>query len=280
MTARETKPELAGLNLQGDFKLAHSGDLVDLLEASAAQQPAEMIDIFNLNARGAQDKAQLFVTAHTGERTSLSGIAAGSNSTLADKEKREKDEKRRLEDALYRMLLDAREWSEQLGREIDDMEAGFASQYGDAWREHMATSLLDPEVMQRREGESVAEYRQRLEVELTKTLLNEDGSIKDEYKSGPYAEWAIWAQKQHQKRGVDQFLDRQNDPTIPQSQKLAEAEVFAKNADFNELVRSDAELAGQSQTQIPIEKAKAEMTYDYIGGASSQAALDAFTKSS
>lgn len=197
MTARETKPELAGLNLQGDFKLAHSDALVDLLDASAAQQPAEMIDIFNLNARGAQDKAQLFVTAHTGERTSLSGIAAGSNSTLADKEKREKDEKRRLEDTLYRMLLDQLADAQRQMAEAAEVLRG---KYGDDIVGGMAAAFLSDDQLA-----TLQTDEDRLAA-LAKIFLDDNGNIKPEYADSPEAQYVQgWNNTQKIEAKIDQI---------------------------------------------------------------------------
>jgi hypothetical protein len=189
MTARETKPELAGLNLQGNFKLAHSGALVDLHEASAVQQPAEMIDIFNLNARGAQDKAQLFVTAHTGEHTSLSGIAAGSNSTLTDKENREKDEKRRLEDTLYRMLLDQLADAQHQMAEAAEVLRG---KYGEDIVGGMAAAFLSDDQLA-----TLQTDEDRLAA-LAKIFLDDDGNIKPEYAGSPEAKFVQGWNKERQ----------------------------------------------------------------------------------
>lgn len=188
MTARETKPELAGLNLRGDFNAAQSGVLLDLVDAPMSE-PAEMTNIFNLGARGAQDKAQMFVTTHTGERTSLSGIAAGSNSTLADKEKREKDEKRRLEDTLYRMLLDQLADAQRQMAEAAEVLHG---KYGDDIVGGMAAAFLSDDQLA-----TLQTDEERLAA-LADIFLDDDGNIKPEYADSPEAKYVQGWSKERQ----------------------------------------------------------------------------------
>jgi hypothetical protein len=184
---------------------------------------------------------------------SLSGSAA-SQAQRADDE-REKKSKRDYEEQMFQSMLQrAQDWSDRLGRDIDGMEAEFTREYGDAWREHMALEILDPETAQRREGESVAEYRARLEEELRREMVNDDGSIKDEYRTGPHTRWARWAQSEDQKREVDHFIARQNDESIPEEVRAQEQQQFASSATFAQLTDGDARLAGAGQTNNALDQ--------------------------
>lgn len=77
----------------------------------------------------------------------------------------------------------------------DEMEAGLEEKYGESWREDLALKILDEdEIPQREEGESLADYRARVEDALIDKMIDGDGNIKDEYKNDPatrdHAEWA------------------------------------------------------------------------------------------
>ena len=106
-----------------------------------------------------------------------------------------------------------------LGRDVDDAEKGFAERYGEAWREDLALKIVDKDLIpQRMDGESLEDYRERVEDVLMDELLDENGNIKPEYKDHPeYGEFAEWARDRwlHQQgiAAADKLEAVLNDPT-------------------------------------------------------------------
>ena len=100
---------------------------------------------------------------------------------------------------------------ERLGREIAIVEAAFEVEYGDAWREHIANKVMDPDdIPQRRDGESMADYRQRLETVLIATMIDENGNIRPNYANSDDPDvrrYAEWAKSRHDKNELDSILE-------------------------------------------------------------------------
>jgi hypothetical protein len=144
--------------------------------------------------------------------------------------------------------------SEELGRQIASMEKGFEAQYGDAWREHMANQILHPDVIpQREDGESMEDYRARLEKALIAEMLNEDGTIKDEYQTGPYAQWAVWAQKEFNKDYIDQKVEVLSDPNVNEEVKAKEVKELGDNGTLSQINRANADLEANGKSEHSLE---------------------------
>lgn len=81
----------------------------------------------------------------------------------------------------------------------DKMEEGFVSKYGDAWAEDLALEILEEDqIPQRRDGESIEDYRARVEEALIDEMIDENGEIKVEYKDHPeYGDRAEWAKTRY-----------------------------------------------------------------------------------
>lgn len=185
-------------------------------------------------------------------RNALGGAAIAADAKAQDDQ--EKKAKREFEDRMYDNLLRrAQDWSDKLGRDIAGMEGEFTREFGDAWREHMAIAILDPEIAQRRDGESVTEYRKRLEQSLKDEMLNADGSIKDEYKSGPYARWAVWAQKQYHKGNVDDYIQKRSDPNASPAERKKLDDDMARSP-TGQVMRAELELAQAGQDNSAMTK--------------------------
>lgn len=132
--------------------------------------------------------------------------------------------KRAADNILFLNLLEQE--SARLGRNIAEMEARFEETYGDAWRETIANQILDPdEIPERRKGESITEYRERLEQVLIDKMIDPaTGEIRPEYASNPdTAEYARWAKDQYDKSHVDADIADiraiQDDPSLTEKQK-------------------------------------------------------------
>lgn len=187
------------------------------------------------------------------DSTSLIVPRSGIDRRLAD-EKRKQDKRR--DDALFLTLLDrARDWSRQLGERIDTMERGFEAEKGDAWREQIANEIMDPdEIPQRRDGESMEAYRERLEDALVDKMIDPaTGQIKPEYRDDPkLRSYAEWAQAKYQKRDVDAYIARRSDPSLSPAQQDAEDRKFASSATAVQLrdATIDLEARGDNSTAL------------------------------
>lgn len=151
---------------------------------------------------------------------------------------RRKAERQRSDQMLLTLLNSAERWSRELGERIENMARGFEADMGDAWREQIANRIMDPdEIPQRRDGESVTAYRERLEEALVDKMIDpRTGKIRPEYRDDPelrkYAEWALAV---HQKREVDAYIARRSDPSLTDAQRKAEDRKFGKTATAVEL---------------------------------------------
>ncbi|MEO1046399.1 MAG: hypothetical protein AAFX04_13230 [Pseudomonadota bacterium] len=139
----------------------------------------------------------------------------------ADKRKQEQQQQTQLS-----IAEQARRISEQLAGQIAQMEKSFEAEMGDAWREQIANKVMEPDdIPQRRDGESMAEYRQRLETVLVATMIDPaTGKIRPEYADNPdTARYAQWAQAEYRKRQIENASDSELERILSQSNDLADA---------------------------------------------------------
>lgn len=194
-------------------------------------------DITGVSA-GASHARGLQLDAHDKDNDELLGLASGSRESLikrglslarsfADARQRDADRSRKTvhEVSFLTILDDHLDW---LGEQIASREREFERENGEDWREDLALEILDPDkIPQRREGESMEAYRERLEEALIDEMLNPDGSIKDEYKDHPeygrYAEWAQWKYDQRVARALKAKLD---DPNLSEEERAAIIDAF------------------------------------------------------
>ncbi len=145
-----------------------------------------------------------------------------------------------------------------LQRHIESAERGFTAIYGEDWREQFAMRVLDPDLMpQRRDGESMEEYRARVEQALMDELLNDDGAIKDAYKDHPQygklAQWAQWTYDQQQARMLQSDLD---DPNLSEADRTAKLEAFTQSASHERLAQALRDVSKDSAANATLETAK------------------------
>jgi len=173
----------------------------------------------------------------------LAKLKSNGDSTDATRE-------RSTRDLLQQALLD---YIDDLNRDIANIEAGFAKQFGDAWREEIALRVFGPdEIPQQREGESIEDYRKRLEKELIAKMLNPDGTIKDEYLNDPeLRKYAEWAQQRHNRAKALGFTNTLHDPTTTpaQTQEIIEQIEHATNSEINNYA-ADALQGHEAQKMI------------------------------
>ena len=226
-------------------------------------------DITGVSA-GASHARGLHLDAHDKDNEELLGLASGSRESLikrglslarsfADARQRDADRSRKTvhEVSFLTMLDDHLDW---LGQEITALEQEFERENGEDWREDLALEILDPDkIPQRRDGESMEAYRERLEQSLIKELLNPDGSIKDEYKDHPeYGRYAEWAQKKFDQQVIRELKAKLDDPNLSEQERAAIIDAFmetatAKRMDSVWLEQTDPALqqrADQAQDSI------------------------------
>lgn len=133
---------------------------------------------------------------------------------------------------------------DQLGNDIAAMEAGFEDRHGDAWREKLAEIILDPdEIPQREDGESMEDYRERVEYELVNKMIDpETGTVKDEYLNSDdpdVREAAEWAQKKYDEDKVAELKRSLDDPNLTDEEKRELIEEYNQSSTGSRMPLSD-----------------------------------------
>lgn len=154
-----------------------------------------------------------------------------------DLERRSADGKRArsFDDILHLALIDnLNAQIAFLDSKIAEAEIGFEERYGEDWREQIAQRLLDPDdIPQREDGESMEEYRQRLEDALISDMLDENGEIKPEYLDDPeMKEWGLWAKAEYDKREAERDKEYVEDPTIDEAERSRRQHEVSESATF------------------------------------------------
>ena len=134
--------------------------------------------------------------------------------------------------------------SAQLGRDIAEMEDGFEAQYGDAWREIFANQILDPDQARRRDGETMQQYRARLEMLFDAEMLDSNGNIKPEYADHLIARWV---QARREKADLDDDIERRMDPNTSAAEGAEIDRGIFQNGTFNQVRQSQTEITIQGQ---------------------------------
>lgn len=176
---------------------------------------------------------------------------------------------------LHLALLDS------LNRQIDFLsdriaqsESGFEARYGEDWREQFAERILDPDdIPQRRDGESMAEYRERLENALVAEMLDENGNIKPEYANDPeMSAWARWAKDEYEKQQAERDRDYIDDPSIDAAERARRREEVVNSASFE--ARDELwQQSNDAEMRSALERAE-DNSFDAATVASSDVALD------
>ncbi len=154
-----------------------------------------------------------------------------------------------------------------LNDRIAEAEKSFEERYGEDWREQMAERILEPdEIPQRREGESMEDYRQRLEETLIEKMLDDTGEIKPEYLKDPeLREWAKWAKKEYDKLDLDVKMKRGNeiakDTTLSDDEKDERFSALFEGMDEGDLneARTSTQLDERARSAA---KAEYDDNYD------------------
>ncbi|MCP5244904.1 MAG: hypothetical protein H6937_02590 [Burkholderiales bacterium] len=155
---------------------------------------------------------------------SVSGVmergAVATNKTTKQAENRQAKERKTAQ--IIELVEQIRADIEQMKARIKALEETFQKRDGDAWREKLALNILDADnIPQQESGETIHDYRKRLEQHLINEMLNPDGTIKGKYKNDPkYSDYAEWAQKQyHLNSAKAAVAELEDDNTSPQRQE-------------------------------------------------------------
>lgn len=179
-------------------------------------------------------------------------IAAPSLQITANKHRFDYFDSQEAKDKKLRDFIDlvdaTHAYIEQLKQDIDELEAGFTARNGDEWREKLALKIIDPDgIPQRREDQTIEDYRKELEPILINKMLNADGSIKASYESNPeLSDYAQWAQKKHHYNIAVGYVRELEDPkTAPE--RIDEIESVLKySANIETLVLAERGAAAES----------------------------------
>lgn len=171
------------------------------------------------------------------------GAAAVRADIAAQRDQAEKDRKQRTDtQIMLATMQEAQEFAAARAAEVAQMEAGFEERFGDAWREEIANRVMDPDdIPQRQPGESMEDYRERLEETLIETMIDpETDQIRPEYVDHPeHGEFAEWAHRQH----LEQLgRDAANDPDA------VDRYVRARNS-FNAVQQVDQALVEENSAE-------------------------------
>lgn len=143
---------------------------------------------------------------------------------------------------------------DRLSKAIEKMEADFRQRDGEEWREKLALKILgENDIPQRHDGESMDDYRARIERVLIDEMLNDDGSIKDAYKNDPeLSDYAHWAQKQYHLDSARAAVSELENPNTSPERRDEILEGLERRGDLEELTFADRESTPQSEIHSQI----------------------------
>lgn len=139
----------------------------------------------------------------------MDGAAGLRRDQIIAERKAEKDKDDVVETQMLLAALNER--IAQLDIEIGQYEAIFEARFGDAWREEIAVRVLDEDEMpERQDGESMADYRQRVEDAIVEKIIDpETGKMRPEYKNHPeFKEYGEWAEREHEQRKMKAMAEK------------------------------------------------------------------------
>lgn len=170
-----------------------------------------------------QDMAGLPVSAANMTPEQIAIIVTAAVTNFRQNNEQKKQDKELSTKELLRLSLE--QYIASLDLDIANMEAGFKSQFGDAWLEQIALRVMDEDTIPlQQDGETIEEYRTRLKTTLIDEMLNPDGSIKDKYKDHPeYGQYAQWAQAVYNRdKAIELANDVRTNPNSPAIEYLEE----------------------------------------------------------
>jgi len=179
-----------------------------------------------------------------------SGAASKSNSS----ENQTQETKDKKLSKLLHTLQVMQDYIERLAKEIEKMEDIFRQRDGDEWREKLALKILgEDDIPQRRSDENIEAYRERLEIFLIDELLNDDGSIKGEYKNHPeLSDYAQWAQKQYHSNSARVAVNELENKNTSHKRQEEILDGLEQRGNIEELTFAGREATAQNEIQSQI----------------------------
>lgn len=250
--AETRKPADKTINLKGDFLGA--SNYKNLIFEGPQSGPSMGAHGSEFTGTGnSHELRSQALAANTAPDKDTSIILSGSQQTKRDAVITKTKKREEREWTELKLAAQARLLSEQLARQIAELESAFEATHGDAWREQIANKVMDPdEIPQRRPDESMLDYRKRLEDALTTKMIDPvTGKLKAKYANSDDPDirrYGDWAQARHTKRVADAYLENRSDPALSGSEREAMDREFAVKVD--ELALRAGQLADPGSEAI------------------------------
>lgn len=193
-------------------------------------------DQFGQSGLDGAEVSRIHRIANFRENAELMGMKGGSVAGVQERgvslartvqdTKRQQSEnaKRSMDNALFLNLLgQAETYVAQLAADVARIEADYEARYGDAWVETIALEVLGPdEIPERRDGEDILSYRERVRETLLETMIDPaTGQVKPEHANSPHKQWAERAWKQEE---IAPDIEAMNDESLSQEERQAAAQ--------------------------------------------------------
>ncbi len=165
-----------------------------------------------------------------------------------------------------------------LDKQIDNSEKDFAATDGEEWREKLALKILDKDAIpERKDGETMEAYRERLEQSLIDEMLDDEGNIKPEYKDDPeygkYAEWAEWKFDRREAKALKAETSR---PGISEAEKTTKITEFTKTASSERMYEARLQLKSDEKANDQLSEARNESVDQEVSTVSASSADNSF----
>ncbi len=161
------------------------------------------------------------------------GKAVSAKAIQGAKGKEAERAKRSFDTVLYLDLLDNH--IADLERRMGKLETQLIDRFGEDWSQQVALEVLDPDDMpQRRDGESMTDYKERVERAFVEEMLDDNGNVKAEYKDhSRYGQAAQWAKYRHDSESATSLRKKLSDPdlTVTEAEAIVESTPSAPTID-------------------------------------------------
>lgn len=239
-----------------------------------ANKPVEALSNIFADAHGAEsqlEQANLVRQVRAGivDASQISVRVNGADAAAYAAQVRASEAKIAADNHLFLITLNNLDAAIERAQKLaDEMERGFDDQYGESWREDLALRILDEDdIPQRRDGESLADYRERVEEALIDEMIDDNGEIKEKYKNDPeLRDRADWAKTRYDIRqaeiGAHQLETTHSDPDATDAERNEAIENasqatlrLAKHGSDDEKLVAEAKAQMDANTDEHLEEA-------------------------
>ncbi len=217
---------------------------------------SDLTEWFNIARRFVQIENTILLGQQEGG--SIDGVqersATASKSNSSENQNQETKDRRTAR--FIELVEQVRANIEQMKASIKALEESFQKRDGEEWREKLALKILgEDDIPQRRSGESIEAYRERLEILLIDELLNADGSIKGAYKNHPeLGDYAQWAQKQYHLKAARGYVRELENPHAAPERHEEILHELKQSSSFEELALTSHEATLKSDVQHTVKE--------------------------